>query len=179
MPSNEDKPASEFARTQTNPVEQPTLMARIGSYFSRWRSSDVTETGQMDTNKLAESRTNLAASRTLMAADRTLMAWVRTALSMISFGFTIYKVLEGLQQSGSEVAARASLAVKTSPENVGLFLIGLGTVSMVMGTLEYWHNIKELRKIQHFRILRPAFVMALIISITGLATFVSVIAKIL
>jgi putative membrane protein len=114
-----------------------------------------------------------------MAADRTLMAWVRTALSMISFGFTIYKVLEGLQQSNSDVVSKATQAVKASPENVGLFLIGLGTVSMVMGTIEYWHNLRELRKMQYFRIFRPAFVMALVISITGLATFVSVIAKIL
>jgi putative membrane protein len=35
----------------------------------------------------------LALDRTRMAAERTLMAWVRTALSMIGFGFTIYKFL--------------------------------------------------------------------------------------
>jgi putative membrane protein len=42
-------------------------------------------------NDLAAERTDLAVDRTVMAAGRTLMAWVRTALSMISFGFTIYK----------------------------------------------------------------------------------------
>ena len=31
-----------------------------------------------------------------MAADRTLMAVIRTSLSLISFGFTIYKVAENL-----------------------------------------------------------------------------------
>jgi len=40
----------------------------------------------------------LALDRTRLAAERTLMAWVRTALSMISFGFTIYKFLQVLQQ---------------------------------------------------------------------------------
>ena len=50
--------------------------------------------------ELAEDRTDMATSRTLMAADRTLMAWIRTSLSMLSFGFTIYKVLEGFQQAG-------------------------------------------------------------------------------
>ena len=35
----------------------------------------------------------LATERTRMAADRTLMGWIRTALSMIGFGFTIYKFL--------------------------------------------------------------------------------------
>ena len=49
----------------------------------------------------SENRTDLAVVQNLMAADRTLMAWVRTALSMISFGFTIYKVIEGLQHEAA------------------------------------------------------------------------------
>ena len=39
----------------------------------------------------------LATERTRMAADRTLMGWIRTALSMIGFGFTIFKFLESIQ----------------------------------------------------------------------------------
>jgi uncharacterized membrane protein YidH (DUF202 family) len=36
----------------------------------------------------------------MMAAARSLMmAWVGTGLSMISLGFTIYRLLEGLQAS--------------------------------------------------------------------------------
>ena len=36
----------------------------------------------------------MAMERTMMAAERTLLAWVRTAMSFISFGFTMYKILE-------------------------------------------------------------------------------------
>ncbi|WP_208102982.1 DUF202 domain-containing protein, partial [Escherichia coli] len=54
-----------------------------------------------------KTATELAADRTLMAADRSLMAWVRTALSMISFGFTIYKILQGFQQSGTVLSGAA------------------------------------------------------------------------
>ena len=36
----------------------------------------------------------LAIDRTRLAAERSLMAWIRTALSMIAFGFTIYKFLQ-------------------------------------------------------------------------------------
>ena len=43
------------------------------------------------TGETSLSSDDMARMRTLMAADRTLMAWVRTALSMISFGFTIFK----------------------------------------------------------------------------------------
>ena len=119
-------------------------------------------------NDLAVERTDLAARRTLMAADRTLMAWVRTALSMISFGFTIYKVLEGLVQSGG------TLPHPNSPRNLGLFLVGLGTVCMVMGTVEYWQALKDLRRFEHYSSWRPSFVIALIMSLAGLSMFVSV-----
>ena len=124
-------------------------------------------------NELAEDRTDLAIGRTLMAADRSLMAWIRTALSMISFGFTIYKILDGLQQSG------AALPHDYSPRTVGLFLTGLGTVSMVAGTIEYWQRVKILRKHHAIKVWRPTIVMALIMSFTGLFFFVSIITKLL
>ena len=38
--------------------------------------------------------TRLAIDRTRLAYERTLMAWIRTAVSMITFGFTIYKFFE-------------------------------------------------------------------------------------
>jgi len=40
-----------------------------------------------------------------MAADRSLMAWVRTGLSMISFGFTVYKLLQAAQANGAVLLA--------------------------------------------------------------------------
>lgn len=127
------------------------------------------------TNELAEDRTDLAIKRTLMAADRTLMAWLRTALSMISFGFTIYKVLQGFQ--GVEGYA---LANKVDPRTVGEFLVGLGTLSMIMGTVEYWFIIKDLCVMAHARIwVRPSFIMALIISLAGLGVFISITANLL
>lgn len=125
------------------------------------------------TNELAEERTDLAARRTLMAADRSLMAWIRTALSMISFGFTIYKLLEEFQKSG------AVLPHGDSPRNLGLFLTGLGTVSMVMGTIEYWQTRKDLQGLEKIRPLRPSFIIAVIMSLTGLFLFFSIITKVL
>ena len=49
--------------------------------------------------RLAAERTALAVERTRLAHERTLMAWVRTATSLISFGFTIYKTFQYLQDS--------------------------------------------------------------------------------
>jgi putative membrane protein len=124
-------------------------------------------------SELAEDRTDLATGRTLMAMDRSLMAWIRTALSMISFGFTIYKVLEGFQKSGGV------LAQDYSPQTVGLFLTGLGTVSMVAGTIEYWQRIKMLREYHALKTWRPSLVMALIMSATGLFFFLSIVTHLL
>jgi len=72
-------------------------------------------------NELAEIRTTLAVERTLMAADRTLLAWVRTTLFMISFGFTIYKILQGFQSG-----ATAVIVDQAMPRAIGLFLISMG-----------------------------------------------------
>lgn len=108
-----------------------------------------------------------------MAADRSLMAWVRTALSMISFGFTIYKVLEAMQQQGGIGAA------SQSPRNMGLFLTGLGTMAMVMGTIEYWLRLKAMRREMNFHLMQPSFVMALIMSATGLGIFAGITLRLL
>lgn len=118
--------------------------------------------------ELAEIRTHLAARRTLMAIDRTLMAWLRTALSMISFGFTIYKILQSFQAEGG------ALPRADTPRNIGLFLIGLGSLAIVMGAVEYWVSMRELQHATHVRLLRASFIMALLIAALGIVLFVGV-----
>lgn len=137
------------------------------------REIGVSNAQARSANQLAEGRTDLAATRTLMAADRTLMAWIRTALSMISFGFTIYKVLQGFADAGVQ------LAHPDSPRSIGLFLTGMGTVSMVLGTIEYWRTIARLREFQQISIRRPAFFIALIMACSGSFVFLSIIIRLL
>jgi putative membrane protein len=84
------------------------------------------------TNELAVDRTDMATVRTLMAADRTLMAWIRTGLSMLSFGFTIYKFLLYVRESLSNNVLQAQ-----GPRRFGIALIGLGTISIVFGLIDY------------------------------------------
>src|SRR5215470_4566645 len=56
---------------------------------------------------LSEKRTSLAVERTFIAAERTLMSWLRTSLAMISFGFTLVKFFEYLEQDrGAPVVGR-------------------------------------------------------------------------
>jgi len=133
----------------------------------------MTTPEQKNANELAADRTDLAAKRTVMAADRTLMAWVRTGLSMTSFGFTIYKVLQAFQAAGS------ILPHENSPRRIGLFLTGLGTVSVLIGTIEYWQTLRDMKDEYAVRIWRPAFIMALIMSAAGLFLFLGIITRVL
>ena len=90
---------------------------------------------------LAQKRTDLSALRTIMAADRSLMAWLRTGLSLIGFGFTIYKFLEYFAEQGTRITFR-----ETGPRDIGLFLIGLGTLSLIFAVIDYWKSLKKLSK---------------------------------
>jgi len=176
-----DEPAS----SRKTPPHHPSLMGKLSGMFpgpgpgrpqaSETKAAKALAHELKSSNELAEDRTPLAIKRTVMGADRTLMAWLRTALSMISFGFTIYKVLEGLK--GGDVGV---VAQQYEPRTVGLFLVGLGTLAMVMGTVEYWFAIKGMQSVASVAIWkRPSFVMALIISFVGLGVFVSIIAHLL
>ena len=134
-----------------------------GSNRPERRNESVTE--------LAEDRTDMAGMRTLMAADRTLMAWVRTSLSLSSFGFTIYKVLQGFAEAGLH------LPHHQTPLVVGLFLTGLGTLAMVMGSMEYAQSLRDLRKFMDIKLARPAFIMAILMGLVGLFLFFSIMTK--
>jgi putative membrane protein len=121
---------------------------------------------------LAVDRTDLAVVRTLMGAERTLMAWVRTGLSMVGFGFTIYKVLQGMQKEGIVLTPRVQ-----GPRNIGLLLIGIGTLSAFMGCLEYLMAARDLHKNFQSPIKKFPLVMGGLIFILGLWLFVSIILK--
>ena len=114
---------------------------------------------------------DLGEKRTIMAADRTLMAWIRTSLSMYSFGFTIYKFLDTMAQQGQ-------LERSGSPRAVGLFLVALGTLTVVFGTISYWVTLKDLQRAEVFRLGRPILLLALIMCVTGTALFVSIATRI-
>jgi putative membrane protein len=90
-------------------------------------------------NELAQDRTDLALNLTLMAASRSLMAWIRTGLSMIGFGLTLDKFLSS---DGQGLTAR-------DPASVDLFLIMLGNLSLLFGSIEYWQTVSTLRRTYH------------------------------
>jgi putative membrane protein len=120
--------------------------------------------------KLADA---LATERTRMAADRTLMGWIRTALSMIGFGFTIFKFLESIQSK-----EWASEAIRPhSPRTVGLTLVSIGVFALVVASLQHWNYVKKLRSDQPYRPWDLGLVVAALIGLLGLAMIVSIILR--
>ncbi len=89
---------------------------------------------KLDPNtEMASHRTALALENTLMGADRTQMAVLRTSLSLIGFGFTIYKFFEELEKTTGKPA------LNHPATNLGLGLVMLG-VGLLVGGLYNRHR---------------------------------------
>ena len=84
--------------------------------------------------------TRLALDRTRLAHERTLMAWTRTATSLISFGFTIYKFFQYLQEN--RPAADPAIL---GPRGFALLMILIGLTALVLATVEHRRSMKALR----------------------------------
>jgi putative membrane protein len=108
----------------------------------------------------------LALDRTRLAAERTLMAWVRTALSMITFGFTIYKFLEALQEESTVPVLRPN-----APRNLGLTLIGIGTFAVIAASVQHWTYMNKLSPARPHKPWDLAFIVASLIGLLGLVMF--------
>jgi putative membrane protein len=141
----------------------------------RWekQEADLATKAEVPEGVLPADPPNLGAMRTMMAADRTLMAWIRTSLSMLSFGYTIYKVLQELQEAGK------ILPHDTTPRTAGVFLSAAGTVALVMGVVEYSGTLHLLRKYYAFRLARPALIMATLMALTGVLLSVGILTRVL
>ena len=114
----------------------------------------------------------LALDRTRLAAERTLMAWVRTALSMIGFGFTIYKFLQVVQEQSTLPVFRPQ-----APRNIGLMLVGIGTFAVIIACVQHWQYITKLRPDKPYKPWDLAFIVACLIALLGLLMFGSIILR--
>jgi putative membrane protein len=123
----------------------------------------------LDELKLSD---RLAVARTVLAADRTLLAWVRTSVSLITFGFTIYKVLDALQKAGVVKLFRAQ-----TPRNIGIFLILVGTVSLGLSMFQYKQGVKRMGGKKNVYV-NPSMVAAGAILLLGLMLLVMVVTNI-
>lgn len=122
---------------------------------------------------LAEERTDLALMRTIIASERTLMAWIRTAISMIGFGFSIYKFFQYLPE---EIAA-GNIRNPQAPRNLGLTLIALGTLALIAAAWQHRNFLNDIGASETRQAWSISFVVAILVILIGSITFYGVLLR--
>lgn len=127
--------------------------------------------------------THFAWLRTRMAAERTLEAWVRTAISLISFGFTIVKFFERLNQ----IAGVAPPRNPNEPFYLGLLLIVIGILALAISVWQYKIATNYLFSEQFQDAFRkpvlphgwtPTLAVAVLLCLVGIFAFVSLFSRV-
>jgi len=124
------------------------------------------ETDNPTTNELAQKRT-------LMAAERTFMAWARTSLSLISFGFSIYKFMEYAREADT----KASLSSQGA-KNLGTTLVLMGVTFLIISGIQHWQLLKRTSpslRILDLRSWPLSLFLALLLTLLGLLALVNMI----
>lgn len=69
-----------------------------------------------------------------------MQAWIRTAISLITFGFTVYKLADIVEQNPAD---RTRLA---GPHEIGYVLVAIGLIALAFAAAEYRESIRVLRE---------------------------------
>jgi putative membrane protein len=113
---------------------------------------------------------DLGYERTRLAADRTLMAWIRTSVSMISFGFSIYKFFQYLLESN----LTAGQLQHQAPRNFGVALVSLGMILLALAILEYFLFLRNLsRETGQKYPISTALIAAILLSVIGVLVLIN------
>jgi len=112
----------------------------------------------------------LAVDRTRLAHERTLMAWIRTATSLISFGFTIYKFFQYLQEKATAPNDR-----RFGPREFALVMIGTGLMALALATWQHWRDVVRLRVMYPGVPYSLGTILAAFLSVLGIGAFLTVV----
>lgn len=102
-------------------------------------------------------KTFLAVERTRVAYDRTMMAWIRTAISLLTFGFGIYKFFE-IGTGRTQAAAH-----RIGPREFGLAMVSIGLISLMIAAFDNRRNISQLEAFAHIKHRSKATLLAVLI----------------
>ena len=116
-----------------------------------------------------DQTTRLAYDRTWLAYERTMQAWIRTAVSLITFGFSVYKLVDIVDANPADKQRLAG------PQEFGFTLVGIGFLALAMATIEYRANIRRIRAEYGKSPRSTAVLFAAIIAALGIFALISMI----
>jgi putative membrane protein len=118
---------------------------------------------------------DLGYERTRLAADRTLMAWIRTSVSMISFGFSIYKFFQYLLETN----LAAGQLKHSAPRNFGVALVILGMILLALAIVEYFLFLRDLsRETGQKYPISTALIAAILLSVIGILVLINLLFRV-
>jgi len=123
------------------------------------------------TPRALDTATRLAIERTRVAYERTMMAWVRTATSLIAFGFSVYKFFQ------LEVSAKLAGHVPEGSREFALALIGVGLLSLLLGTMEHGRDLRALRAQYPDMPRSMSGVIAIVMAVLGIGAMLAVVLR--
>lgn len=108
-----------------------------------------------------------AVVRTAFSAERAVLAWMRTSVSFYTFGFSITKFMDYLEQR------QEGIQFSDGPRLLGVILICVGILSLVLAVIQHVRRIRRAKElglptISRFSLPTSAAVALLAIGITSL-----------
>jgi putative membrane protein len=110
----------------------------------------------------------LAHERTILAQERTLMAWVRTSLSLIGFGFTIFRVFKDLHKDSMLPGGNSAA------QDFGVILVVLGTGFLIAASIQHKFLEKEFYVKGIKKRISLPFLAAICISLLGIVMLLGI-----
>ena len=106
------------------------------------------------------------------------MAWVRTSVSLLGFGFTVYKFLEFEAAKDPVLGAEGPLLrLMRGPRNFALTFILLAIVSLAIAVVQHWQYTKNLDPVRG-RKFDLTLVTAGFVAVIGVLSLMSLLFKI-
>src|SRR5664279_4099643 len=99
-----------------------------------WRVSSMSEIIDNKSVRVLNRRVH-------MANERTFLAWIRTSIGIMAFGFVVEKFALFIKQM-SLILGKADIENASPPSHgysaiVGIFLVGLGTLMVLLAFVRY------------------------------------------
>ena len=107
--------------------------------------------------------------RVHMANERTFLAWIRTCIGIMAFGFVVEKFALFIKQM-SLILGKADIGNASPPSHgysaiVGIFLVGLGTLMVLLAFVRYKKVERQIDEDTY----QPSSILYILLTISVLA----------